>query len=267
MIDNIINGISQKSQYLFEQWKYLLLQEKCRLCKRMIHPLIEKMDFTVYGPPARYLIAHKQIISDVICQICLPNLANSQAVLSMHQFDQCGANESVNLLVASAAMFTEPVQGLIYRLKYNEDVLLAQDLACLMYKAWQLLKNKILYSEDEYPLYLVPVPLHKSRLHERGFNQAEILAEYLGYLLSLKVEYKLIRRVKKTASQQKLSKTERAKNVAGAFKALKPDLLKGKQIILVDDVSTSGATLIECAKAVMDGGAQAVYALTIAFVP
>jgi ComF family protein len=268
MISNIFSGISQKSQELFEQWKYLLLQEKCRLCKRMIHPLIEKMDFVAYGPPAKYLIAHKQVVSDVICQFCLPNLASCQAVLNKHYFNINGESfdETEALLVASAAMFVEPVQSLIYRLKYSEDVLLAKDLACLMYKAWQLLENEVLYTQGD-AICLVPIPLHKKRLHERGFNQAEILATHLGCLLSLKVETKLISRIKNTISQQKLSKVERAKNVVGAFKALKPDILKGKKVILVDDVSTSGATLIECAKAVMAGGAHSVYALTIAFVP
>src|SRR5580693_4544894 len=116
MIKNIFSGIARKSQFIFEEWKYLLLQEKCRLCKRMIHPLIEKMDFVSYGPPARYLMARKQIISDVICQFCLPELAACQTVLKKHQFvmrrdDTVEINE---LLVASGAVFMEPVQSLIY---------------------------------------------------------------------------------------------------------------------------------------------------------
>jgi ComF family protein len=266
MISNIVSDVSRKLQQLFDQWKYLLLQEECRLCKRLIHPLIEHMDFESYGPPAHYLIAHREVVSDVICQFCLSNLATCQAVINTRQFNwyQNDLIKENELLIASGAIFVDPVQSLILRLKYAEDVLLAKDLSCLMYRAWQLLSTKI--CNDKNNLCLVPVPLHKKRMHERGFNQANILCEHLGRLLKINVETKMIRRVRNTKSQQKLSKTERLSNVIGAFKC-NANSLSGKQIILVDDVSTSGATLIECAKVLKSAGAKSVHALTVACVP
>ncbi len=269
MMSNMLLDLERKSQQLFDEWKYLLLQEKCRLCKRMIHPLIEKMDFDSYRPPARYFIGHKEVVSDVICQFCLPDLSSFQAVLRKHQTVRCaeGMDELAEFLVGSAAVFMEPIQSLIYSLKYSEDVLLAKDLACLMYEAWQLLREEITEFDDIDSLCLVPVPLHKKRLHERGFNQAEAIARHFSQLTSIKLERRVISRIKNTKSQQTLSKSQRASNVAGAFKAVTANVFADKTVILIDDVCTSGATLVNCAQASFAGGAQSVHALTVAFVP
>ncbi len=269
MISNMLMDLERKSQRLFDEWKYLLLQEKCRLCKRMIHPLIDRMDFDSYRPPARYFIGHKEIISDVICQFCLPDLSSFQAVLKRHQVIRYreGIDEFAEFFVGSAAVFMEPIQSLIYRLKYSEDVLLAKDLACLMHKAWQLLREEITEFDNTDSLCLVSVPLHKKRLHERGFNQAEAIAEHLSRLLSIKIERKVISRIKNTKSQQTLTKLERASNVAGVFRAVASNVFKDKTVILIDDVCTSGATLVNCAQATFAGGAQSVHALTVSFVP
>lgn len=269
MFNNLLLEVSNKSHCLFEEWKYLLLQEKCRLCTRLIHPLINKMDFETYSPPANYLVNNRRIVSDVLCQFCLPVLADCQAVLNSHQyFYQADSNPVIcDLKVASGAFFIEPIDSLIYRLKYSEDVLLGKDLACLMYRAWQLLKAEIAKGGRCEEVCLVPVPLHKKRLNERGFNQAEVLAQQLSSILSIKVESKLLCRIRNTASQQKLSKVERARNVVAAFKVVNDEAFVGKKVILVDDVCTSAATLTECAKAMKAGGAEAIHALTVAFVP
>lgn len=222
MINKIMEGVQEKAAYLYDQWKYLLLQEKCRLCKRLIHPLVEKMDFEHYGPPARYLVNGKEMISDVLCQLCAVAVASNQSVTNSHQFSDL-ENKKHQLFVASGAAFREPVNTLIYRLKYSDDVLLAKDLGCLLYKAWQLLKYEIEEADDSDSLCIVPVPLHKKRLHERGFNQAELLAMQLGNWLQIKVETKSLVRIKNTASQQELAKAERAVNVAAAFKAVCDD--------------------------------------------
>jgi ComF family protein len=268
MTNKIISNMQEKVANLYDKWKYLLLQEKCRLCMRMIHPLIENMDFDHYGPPARYFINDREIVSDVLCQLCAVTLASNQAIINGHQFhDLDNKRKTREFLLASRAAFREPINTLIYKLKYSDDVLLAKDLACLMYRAWQLLKYEIDEEDDVDSLCIVPVPLHKKRLHERGFNQAELLAMYLGKFLQIKLETKLLRRIKNTASQQELSKAERAVNVAAAFKAAAEDAFIGRRVIIVDDVCTSGATLIECSKAITAAGASAVYGFSVAFVP
>lgn len=110
---------------------------------------------------------------------------------------------------------------------------------------------------------IVPVPLHRIRLDERGYNQSELLARELSYRLNIFMS-KALRRVKNTTTQTALHREERMENVKGAFKVTYKDTIEGKNVLLVDDVLTTGATLDECAKALKENGAKEVYVVTIA---
>jgi ComF family protein len=110
----------------------------------------------------------------------------------------------------------------------------------------------------------MPVPLHISRLRQRGFNQALILAHVMSETFSLPLSYDNLARVRPTVPQVELSGEERIKNVAGAFALRRPDELKCRDILLIDDVFTTGATMNECAKVLKDADASRVTALTIA---
>ena len=107
---------------------------------------------------------------------------------------------------------------------------------------------------------VVPVPLHPARRRERGFNQAEDLARQLGLPV-----VNGLRRVRRTSAQADLPAAKRHGNVKGAFAARRNSrLLAGKIVVLIDDVSTTGATLDACARVLKDGGAREVRALTAA---
>ena len=111
---------------------------------------------------------------------------------------------------------------------------------------------------------LVPIPLHRSREQRRGFNQSLLLAEELGRRLSIPVVSALCR-TKATERQIDMkSYKDRRKNMADAFKMIDADAVKEKIAVLVDDVSTSGATLFEAAKVLRNGGARTVWAIVIA---
>ena len=110
---------------------------------------------------------------------------------------------------------------------------------------------------------LVPVPLHSRRQRQRGFNQAEILARYVSRRLNIPGGIALKRKLN-TKSQVELSGRERRKNLAGAFVCGDQELVKGKTVILVDDVSTTGATLEECAKVLRAAGARQIWGLVVA---
>jgi len=94
---------------------------------------------------------------------------------------------------------------------------------------------------------IVPVPLHSSRIKTRGYNQSERIAKGLSEVTGWKIYNNLILRTKATETQTKKSKEERWKNVSGKFALNNPDIAKGKHLILVDDVVTTGATLEACA--------------------
>ncbi len=107
---------------------------------------------------------------------------------------------------------------------------------------------------------VVPVPLHRSRRRERGFNQAEDLAGKVGVPVVT-----ALRRVRATASQATLPAAQRHRNVRGAFEVTRRGLaLRGTRVVLIDDVATTGATLDACARALKECGVAEVRALTVA---
>jgi ComF family protein len=120
-------------------------------------------------------------------------------------------------------------------------------------------------TEDPLPGdVLVPVPIHPKRMRERGYNQSALLARELGRQTSMFCEESCLTRLTYIAPQAKLpSAAERQQNTAGAF-ICKDDRLKGKRVILIDDVSTSGATMNACAIALKAAGAAAVHGLALA---
>ena len=110
---------------------------------------------------------------------------------------------------------------------------------------------------------ILPVPLHPRRLRERGYNQAGLLAERVGQALGKPVAHDVLYRTRHTMSQTRLDADERRRNVEGAF-ACRGSGLRGQRVLLIDDVCTTGATLEACSVALYAGGAQSVWALTLA---
>jgi len=119
-----------------------------------------------------------------------------------------------------------------------------------------------LYAEKGYPVdVIVPVPLHKKRLKERGYNQAELLAREVGSFLGVPVG-DFLTRERYSKPQVELSGDERRINVRGVFKACGD--VCGMRILLIDDVITTGSTMEECGRALLSRGALEVYGLTFA---
>ena len=150
-----------------------------------------------------------------------------------------------------------PLKQLVYGLKYYRARPLAQHLSGLLIKT-------VLPFADEIDL-IVPVPLHRRKLWDRGFNQAELLAREVSKELHKPLVFPLSRR-RFTRPQWGLGKRERQTNLAAAF-TIKPALIPqiaGRNILLVDDIVTTGATLNECSAALMKNGARAVWGLVLA---
>ncbi len=111
---------------------------------------------------------------------------------------------------------------------------------------------------------LVPVPLHARRKRERGFNQSRVFAVELGRIMKVDVRDGVLVKVRNAPPQTSLEGRERAGNVRGAYRVAKEDLVRGKVILLADDVYTTGATIGECARTLLEAGAKEVRAVTIA---
>lgn len=105
---------------------------------------------------------------------------------------------------------------------------------------------------------IIPIPLHDKKQRIRGFNQAELVALQLGKLLGISVDTSVLVRIKNTAPQKELDDIERLKNLENAFN-LAQSVVKYKKVILVDDIYTTGATIDECAKLLLDAGVSEVF--------
>ena len=155
------------------------------------------------------------------------------------------------------------LQEAVLRLKYSGRTRLATPLGRML--ACRLTQEASAPAPLPLPSVaaIIPVPLHPRRRAERGFDQAELLAQVCGEETRIPVWTGLLERDRDTEQQTKLQGRRRLENVRGAFSARPVPRLAGEALLLVDDVYTTGATLRECARALRRAGAAAVYGLTV----
>ncbi len=151
-----------------------------------------------------------------------------------------------------------PVRELIHGFKYERRLALVEVFLPWLREA--LLDERVANIEEAL---LVPVPLHNVRLRERGYNQAALLAQRLGEAEGLEFA-EVLRRTRYTTTQTALDRMQRAKNLASAFSMRPGYSVRGREIILVDDVLTTCATVSECASVLMKAGAAVVNAVAVA---
>jgi ComF family protein len=155
----------------------------------------------------------------------------------------------VRLEAATALFFftkKSRTQRLIYQIKYDDKREAAVELGRLLGE--KMVKSNTFKNID----YIIPVPMHPTKQRWRGYNQAEMFANGLSDALNVAVETRALRKVKMTVSQTKMNRTERLSNTQEVFELSNPAILRGKNILIVDDVMTSGATLESCAVAITD---------------
>lgn len=128
------------------------------------------------------------------------------------------------------------------------------------------LAAKTLQNAPFTPDLVVPVPLHSLRFYRRGYNQAGLFAEVTAKALNVKY-CSILRRTKRTQKQSGLNREERRHNLIGAFQVRSPEIIRGKRILLVDDVFTTGATLTAAAKTLLAAGSGEIFVLTAARTP
>ncbi len=151
--------------------------------------------------------------------------------------------------VRAATIFANPIPDLIHQLKYNGLFALAEPLAGLMVEAW---------SNWKIPVDLVvAVPLHPDREKKRGYNQSDLLVTHFCKKLNLEKGVRALQRIRNTPPQVGLNASNRQLNVANAFQA-DPNQVAGKDVVLVDDVCTTGSTLKAGAEALLAAGAGRV---------
>ena len=161
-------------------------------------------------------------------------------------------------IIRSAFVFNASSRALVHALKYARADYLAR------YMGQQMARQFALHPELAETEVLVPVPLFPKRGKQRGYNQSELLARQLGRQIGLPVNTTALARVRNTVSQTTLGRQGRLQNMSGAFAVVRPHEVRGKTVLLIDDVATTGATLEGCAQALAAAGAKKVLAYTFA---
>lgn len=157
--------------------------------------------------------------------------------------------------IRAATLFTEPIPKMIHNFKYNGQFGLSVPLVEVMVEAWSLWKTAV----D----VVIPIPLHPQRKKARGYNQSALLAKRFGKQLSLHVREESLCRVKNTPPQVNLNAIDRQNNMYQAF-IVKDDMIDGQNILLIDDVCTTGATMASAAEALLAAGAKSVAGYCVA---
>ena len=195
------------------------------------------------------------------CRAAIVSIPGSDCRICNRQLDvadicgRCNAQNHSLERVYAAAVYSGPVRDAIARFKYNNHRFLADALG-------ELLARRI-RGESLDSFRVAPVPLHRNRRKSRGYNQSELLGRCVSERLGLRYEPNGLERVRDTNPQVGRNFKERLANVKGAFGAGSASL-DGKDVLLVDDLSTTGATLEACAKAARNAGASSVRAAVVA---
>jgi ComF family protein len=237
-----------------------LFPADCRLCGA---PLIKISRL----PVCEECLDGVRPISGGLCSICGERIASPYAVIDSHGAPLCGLCRRLKPAYVKAAAYGSYEGGLrdlIHLLKYEHVRPAANVLGRMLAEVISRLAPDF---GGQRPL-VIPIPLHQRKYHERGFNQAELIAQAALKLkpagLDLRLPSGVLKRTRATLSQTGLSSHQRRENMRGAFEVEKNSEIAGQQVVLVDDVFTTGTTISECARVLQRAGATRIWVATVA---
>ena len=196
-----------------------------------------------------------RFIGSPLCTVCGRPFAGG---CEDHTCGHCLTDPPPYSAARAAVIFAGGIQELVHRFKYQHNVRLRRPLGLLT------ARSLAGFAAAVDPDLLIPVPLHRKRLRWRGYNQAALLGEILAKEWRVPLHRDNLRRIRWTEPQTQLPAAERLKNLRGAFAVRDRGAIEGKRIMLLDDVYTTGSTVVECASTLRKAGAAAVYVVTVA---
>jgi ComF family protein len=226
----------------------LVFPDECRLCDQ---PLTGVSRVPVCSS---CLKLPQPLQADYFCRVCRTPFVDAYP-LDEHDLCTVCRESLVNFDTAySYGSYEGPLQKLIQLFKYGKIESLAVPLSRLLLQSLPFGENFDL---------VMAMPMHWRKQWERGFNQAELLAEPVARRFGLKLSHEL-RRTRYSRAQAGLKEVERRENLRGSLRVRHPDTVRGKRVLLIDDVFTTGATMRAAAEALKASGAAHVTALTLA---
>ncbi|MEW5768050.1 MAG: ComF family protein [bacterium] len=202
--------------------------------------------------------AEIQLIHPPWCERCGLPLAPSFEGISAPLCRGCREGKRCFHQARAVGIYEGILRKTIHLFKFGQKEALARLLGGLMAE----------YPDQYWPElkvdFILPVPLHRRRLRSRGFNQAELLSKIVSLNLNLPLLTGNLLRTRFTIPQIELTKEQRLTNLKGAFKVRRREEIEGRSLLLIDDVFTTGATMNECSRALLEAGAAKVYCLALA---
>ena len=197
---------------------------------------------------------------DSFCTNCLNKIERASSERIKHEFDRKFRNDKVISDFFSLFVFEKDkelqhgIHVLKYKSRFKVGVLLGKLLGKEIQELNQIWKINL----------IIPIPLHHLKKAERGYNQSYYIAKGVSKISNCKLKQNVVRRVKYTETQTTMTLIERKENISKAFKVRRINVVKGKNILLIDDVITTGATITECGKILLESGANKIYAASVA---
>jgi ComF family protein len=201
--------------------------------------------------PRKCLACNTKLIDrDILCNQCLEQLAFIQNTII--------SEDNAFDLAYALYHFSPLIQSLIHEFKYNDMINIGKFLAV---QAVEFIQTRADFPEIDC---VIPVPLHRVKKRARGFNQSEVISKIIARNCGFEHLPNVVQRKKFTQTQTMLGRTERKENVSNAFVLKNSRKIKGKNILLVDDVFTTGATVNSISNLLKNNGVSKIYVLTIA---
>jgi ComF family protein len=205
---------------------------------------------------------HKRILSSdhVFCIECHGLLPRTYFNFSISNIVLDKLRTHIPLCASGSFLFyneNQMVQQILWEIKYNGNTHLAKEIGRLA----------IAGSEESFKKQvdlIIPIPLHKTKLQLRGYNQTAFFAEGMSEILDMPSLLDVLKRSKQTTSQTKLNREDRFQNLDQAFMIENKQKIQGKHVLLVDDVVTTGATLISAGQCLLDAGCASLSIYTLA---
>ncbi len=239
----------------FNQFIDIIYPPRCHICKKFLWN--EKVQENQKAPSfCQPCFDGFSEITSPLCPICGRPFVSG--IDDDHVCEDCLRKRPFYDKAAASYLYEGSLMKAIHQFKYEEKSYLADSLGPLLAsfaKRW-------LKEIDD--CLVKPVPLHPKRLRERGFNQSFLLAKYIASLIGTELDFLSLKRIRYTQPQIGLKSDERRKNVRRAFGLKERQAVKGRTILLVDDVATTGNTLNECARVLKRSGAEKVFCMVLA---
>lgn len=267
-------------------WNILLdaiFPPKCLVCRRLFAPALARseIDYTTHADSQiRNLLpqAHRLLsafccgdcakalmsVSEPLCTCC--GMMFQQPRFENHLCGDCITRPKKFRMARAAVIYDQQSMAIIHQFKYAGKAQLAKPFGRF------LLNTFLRYWQGEAIDLILPVPLHAKKLRFRGFNQSCLMVDSWKTICApipvaaphQRLRTDVLHRCRATVPQTGLGRRQRLQNIKGAFNVRSPDTVKARKVLVVDDVYTTGATVNECARALLDAGAAQVDVLTLA---